>query len=487
MKLRRTRLMLEMGRIAGICCFLQALLCPPAAAEGTFPERHPLPRTYFKPYPADGAPIPPGSCGLNSIGRGWLTRDLGQGVNIAVGIAYGEGGEIVATLLFRYSDGKLELSPNEFRLHTFPGGRIHKPGEVRRNVYQSDNERCAQNGEWVYLAFPVRPEHVEQVALVFSEGSVKSMRDIRVRPFRFEKTDDSGSGTSKPARVPIEIGDQPPAEDRLKSCVPSIAIAAAETIVNSPRSWREPLLLFSPAAVLFQHGKKDEAVFWFYAAQLRIRYQLAFEKGDRGQLLDIALINMSPSINNYAFQDVTKLNRILDQVLVWDKIAENPWREKAKPKDVEEQIEKVYSGFRDLKEKLLTEKDDLEQKARLAAPQMERISEQSRTRPCRPGEPDPAFANQTIKREALQVVDFVKNDKDVVRAVGSIKGVGLESYTKKPGELLPSRYIVSVGGDKSGYAVVDVSRTSGDTKFTLACVAHLSLGRRDPFKDVCKQ
>lgn len=278
-----------------------------------------------------------------------------------------------------------------------------------------------------------------------------------------------------------------PAMDRLKSCEPRVAVQAANEILNNPGIFQEPLQIFSPAYILFQNEKKDEAVFWFYAAQLRVRYQLAFEKGDRGQLLSIMLMTIGPPINNYALQDVTKLDRILDQVLAWDKSSPNPFREKAQPPDVAANLEKVYSGIRDLKAKLGAEKDELEQKAKAAAPQLERMVAQSRTQPCHQGKIDPSQANQMMEREWLQVMDFVRSNAEVTRLVGTIKGVGRESSTKKPGEVVPSRYIVSVGADKPGYAVVNVSRASGNAEFSFVCVTHLSLGQRDPFKDVCSQ
>jgi hypothetical protein len=121
--------------------------------------------------------------------------------------------------------------------------------------------------------------------------------------------------------------DNLPAKDRLKSCDPHIALAAAKEILGDPKTLKEPLEMLSPAFILFQNGEKDEAVFWFYAAQLRVRYQLAFEKGNRGQLLSIMLMTIGPPINNYAFQDVRKLDRIIDRVLEWDKITPNPFRE----------------------------------------------------------------------------------------------------------------------------------------------------------------
>lgn len=146
-----------------------------------------------------------------------------------------------------------------------------------------------------------------------------------------------------------------PAVERLKSCDPRIALTAAKEILNDPKTTKEPLEMFSPAFILFQNGEKDEAVFWFYAAQLRTRYQLAYQNGDRGQLLSVMLMTTGPSINNYAFQDVSNFDRILDRVLEWDKTTANPFREKPRSESIDKQVEQVYVGLRDLKVKLIAE------------------------------------------------------------------------------------------------------------------------------------
>ena len=282
--------------------------------------------------------------------------------------------------------------------------------------------------------------------------------------------------------------DNLPAVDRLKSCDPGIAVAAAKEILSAPRALKEPLELFGPAFILFQNGEQDEAVFWFYAAQLRVRYQLAFEKGDRGQLLSIMLMTIGPLINNYVFQDIHKLDRVIDRVLEWDKTTPNPFSEKSHSADVEAHLEKVYSGIRELKAKLVTEKDDIEQKAKAAAPQFEQMARQSKTHPCQPGEPDPAFANRTIKTEKKSVAEFAKRHPDVLRESGTIKYAVVLSYKQDGKSALPIRYTVSINGStKRVYAEIDVSRSGDRSSFVLACVTHLWIGQRDPFKDVCVQ
>ncbi|MBI3431848.1 MAG: ankyrin repeat domain-containing protein [Hydrogenophilales bacterium] len=160
-------------------------------------------------------------------------------------------------------------------------------------------------------------------------------------------------------------------EERLASCDSKIALAAAKEVINDPESLNEPLELFKPSFVLFMHGRKDEAVFWFYAAQLRVRQQMIVNNGDRGQLMTVMLMTVGPPINNYAFQNVPRFIEILDRVLEWDKKTPNPSLEEIKRQGKNAEMEQVYSGFRDLKAKISAEKDDTERKARLVAPGIE--------------------------------------------------------------------------------------------------------------------
>lgn len=277
------------------------------------------------------------------------------------------------------------------------------------------------------------------------------------------------------------------AEDRMKSCDPAMALAAATEVISNPESLKEPMQLFSPAFVYFQNGRKDEGVFWFYAAQLRVRQQMVVKNGDRGQVLAVMMMTMGPIINNYAFQNTANLNRILDKVLKWDKNTPNPFRDEAKQQKLDGKIEQVYAGITELRAKLEKEKATLEAAAQQSAPGIEQMYSRMNSERCRKGQPDPAYAKQTTEDEWSQAINFVKGNSEVLREVGAIKGVGRVVSTRKSGETIPSRYELSVSGDKSAYAIVDVTRSSGMAKFSLACLTQLSLGRRDPFKDACKQ
>ena len=97
------------------------------------------------------------------------------------------------------------------------------------------------------------------------------------------------------------------------------------------------------------------------------------------------------------------------------------------------------------------------------------------------------IADQEMK-EWGQVIDFVKNNTDAIREVGSFKHAVSHASYKVPGECMPSRYMVYIlGGSKPTYAVVDVSRSSGELKPTLACITHRSIQEvRGPLLDICK-
>lgn len=98
------------------------------------------------------------------------------------------------------------------------------------------------------------------------------------------------------------------------------------------------------------------------------------------------------------------------------------------------------------------------------------------------------FSDQDKKDMAL-VVDFVKNNMDVIREVGNFQHAKWNGSYKSPEEPRPSRYIVYVfGGTKSAYVAVDVSRLSGETKPTIACITNISPSTfKGPLKDICKQ
>lgn len=277
------------------------------------------------------------------------------------------------------------------------------------------------------------------------------------------------------------------AEDRLKSCNPSVALAAAAEIVGHPASLKEPIGLFSSGMAFFLNGKKDEGVFWFYAAQLRVRQQMVLENGDRGQILSVMLMTAGPLINNYAFQDTSNLNRILDRVLEWDKKTENPFREKARARNLEKQMDQVYVGFNELKSKISIEKTSMEAAAREASPRIEQVIAQMNNDRCRAGQPDPAYENQAKKLEGQQALDYITLNEQMIKLVGGPVKASLSSSTNYSHDRNRGRYNFGIASQKRFFAIVDVDRSSGKPEFKLACVTTLSMGERQAGKDDCLQ
>lgn len=85
---------------------------------------------------------------------------------------------------------------------------------------------------------------------------------------------------------------------------------------------KHPVAYLVIATKLFQSGKKDEAVFWFYLGQLRYRtYLMAWPKVDTSgdaELFSSLFSSMGPEIDQYADSDPDMLSKTIDRVLAWD-------------------------------------------------------------------------------------------------------------------------------------------------------------------------
>jgi len=177
-------------------------------------------------------------------------------------------------------------------------------------------------------------------------------------------------------------------KERMQSCDPVIALAAAETAARNPDLSEQAEMMFNISHVLFQHGRKDEAVFWFHAAQLRHRYQQCFD-GNRDPLswpIPPDEIFWGVVINNTALQDAAKLPRTVDRVLAWDAGTPNPHRVRVRSEEVGRRIDQLYSSYRDFRIRLIAEKDEMERKARLVVPEIERTFVPSLFSRCRKAE-----------------------------------------------------------------------------------------------------
>jgi len=90
---------------------------------------------------------------------------------------------------------------------------------------------------------------------------------------------------------------------------------------------QHPAAYYILAQKLFESGKKDEAVFWFYAGQLRYRFHLLANpnlepSGDPALFASLSEVIGRP-INEYAFGDLKALDATLEKVLAWDEATAN--------------------------------------------------------------------------------------------------------------------------------------------------------------------
>ena len=90
-----------------------------------------------------------------------------------------------------------------------------------------------------------------------------------------------------------------------------------DSILNSPNYYNPPVI-YTLSKELFSQNKNDEAMYWFYVAQLRVRYDanLCMDKSAK-QAVSILNNEYGPEINKYAFQDIDKLEKTVNQVVAF--------------------------------------------------------------------------------------------------------------------------------------------------------------------------
>lgn len=266
-----------------------------------------------------------------------------------------------------------------------------------------------------------------------------------------------------------------PATERMLSCDRAVAKAAAREVLKDPDGIKEPLNWFAPAMALFRSGEREEALFWFYAAQLRTRYQLVFEQGDRGQLLTVMLMTVGGPINNFGYQNPELLVSTYDHVLKWDQTTPNPWRNTTQTAEQRARVSDIYEGFQTLRQKVLDEAPTLKAEAQ----RQTRFYEQMDADRCRPGRLDPSMVKQARRAEQKEVERWVRWQTEVREAIKRIDVVSVDSSELKGTDDMPSTYHVFVNGERELYVDVDVSRTGSAERFYITCLSTVPFARRD--------
>ena len=111
---------------------------------------------------------------------------------------------------------------------------------------------------------------------------------------------------------------------------------------------------------LWSAGKKDQAVFWFYAGQLRYRFHLlanpSLDKSGDPALFGALQATVGEPINLYAGADPKKWMEQIDEVLKWDADTPNGFTSKAEHK---KELETVRAGLAQLRDYISKNQDKL--------------------------------------------------------------------------------------------------------------------------------
>jgi hypothetical protein len=172
-------------------------------------------------------------------------------------------------------------------------------------------------------------------------------------------------------------------EERLKSCDPKVAISAAEEVTNGKDHLQEPVLLLKAASTFFQYGRKEDAVFWYYAGHLRTRQQMAVDKGRGRDGFDEVVSTIGQHISVSAQSDAAHLDAVLAKVLEWDAKMANIYKDKATSDHLKKEIDKLYAEYDAFKVRLSTEKSLIESQHKNVALQMNRVYEEQFGSRCR--------------------------------------------------------------------------------------------------------
>lgn len=113
---------------------------------------------------------------------------------------------------------------------------------------------------------------------------------------------------------------QPSIDERLKSCDPGIAVAAADEFVGNPSSAQDPAQLFTVAKIYLENKREDDAVFWYFAAKLRFIHLIAGDKNNQQltMMLGLGAPILEPHIRVHALKNLKKLSTTTERLVAWN-------------------------------------------------------------------------------------------------------------------------------------------------------------------------
>jgi hypothetical protein len=139
---------------------------------------------------------------------------------------------------------------------------------------------------------------------------------------------------------------------------PTSTMTLAQVEASLPRA--HPAEYYLYAQRLFQSGRKDDAVFWFYVGQLRYRFYLSAnpklpESGDPAVFASLN-DSIGRSINEYAGGNPTTWVVAIDRALAWDKISPNYFTSK---QQFPAQYNGITTGLSKLREMVQSEAENI--------------------------------------------------------------------------------------------------------------------------------
>ncbi|QLF92624.1 hypothetical protein HW090_05235 [Pseudomonas sp. ABC1] len=121
-----------------------------------------------------------------------------------------------------------------------------------------------------------------------------------------------------------------------------------------------PSTLYMHARKLFEEGRRDEAVVWFYIGQLRFRYHLLANPGlpadGEPAVMDALNATLGQTINEWAGGKPQQWIAAIEQALAWDEAHPNPTTPKARHAS---ELEEIRQGLRGLADYIRTNLDEI--------------------------------------------------------------------------------------------------------------------------------
>jgi hypothetical protein len=119
------------------------------------------------------------------------------------------------------------------------------------------------------------------------------------------------------AKIDVRLANETIAT--LLSGVDAEVARAIRAVEQAPQKYAPPVF-FVLSNVLFDRGRKDDGAFWFYAGQLRARFD-ANRCADESarQAVSVLTEEFGPKINQYMFKDFARVEALVPKVVDWDR------------------------------------------------------------------------------------------------------------------------------------------------------------------------